>query len=287
MLRQTRLVAALVSVAISAPILAQQTPSELNDRVAAARRAEVAARLARIDAERAQTVAELRALGSDVVPVAPLQAPPPALVAKAEQAAPAAGDVAPVKDPDPKKVVTEAPGTSGKFGGLEFGVGISYTNDLGNRDRIGSASVVNGIVRVDDENNGNARIMLESHYFFTPCGDLLRIRGLSRNPCEWQGATGWKRGEPKWGWGPFVALQPSGGDGKLIDAIAMGGMIGLRKSEKTTQSFNFGIGYVMDINVKVLGDGVVANQPLPAGETAVRLKDTSQSGLLLISSFSF
>ena len=191
------------------------------------------------------------------------------------------------EDPNADKNVTEAPDNSGKFGGLEFGVGISYTADLGNRVRIGSASEVSGIVRVDDENNGNARIMLESHYFFTPCGGFFGLSSVINNPCTPKAGGGRERGEPKWGWGPFVALQPAGGEGKLIDAIGMGLMVGFRKSETTTQSFNFGVGYVMDTNVKVLGDGIVANQPLPPGETAVRLKDTTQSGLLFISSFSF
>jgi hypothetical protein len=76
----------------------------------------------------------------------------------------------------------------GKFAGLKFGVGISFTLDSGDNDRVSEASLVNGIVRVDDEDNGRARIMLESHYFFTP---------------DWRW-TGLDKGV--WGVGPFVSL---------------------------------------------------------------------------------
>jgi hypothetical protein len=40
------------------------------------------------------------------------------------------------------------------------------------------------------------------------------------------------------------------------------------------QAFNFGIGVGRKFGVKTLGDGIVENQPLPAGETQVRFKTT-------------
>jgi hypothetical protein len=155
-----------------------------------------------------------------------------------------------------------------KFGGIEFGVGISLTTDLGARDRIGEASVAGGVVRVDDANNSNARVMLESHYFFKP---EARFPGID--------------GEKMWGFGPFVALQP--GTDEIIEAIALGAMIGFRRAEDTTESFNLGIGLVIDPNVRVLGDGIREGQPLPAGETMVRYKQTSQKGALFLASFGF
>ena len=157
------------------------------------------------------------------------------------------------------------------FAGLELGVGLSFTIDRGERDRIGNAVLVNGLVRVDDQNNNRARVMLESHYFFTP------------------GVGGNNRDDPtvkpaRWGIGPFVAIQP--GSDEVIEAIGMGVMIGLRRGD-SGQSFNLGFGYVVDPNTRVLGDGLTADAPLPPGETDIRYKETAQSGILILSSFSF
>jgi len=154
-----------------------------------------------------------------------------------------------------------------KFGGIEFGVGVSLTADLGKRDRIGEATVVGGVVRVEDANNANARIMLESHYFFKPRSGFLGV------------------GSGMWGAGPFVALQP--GTDEIIEAIGLGLMVGFRRSAESTESFNLGVGLVVDPNVRVLGDGIREGQPIPAGETGVRYKETSQKGVLVIASFSF
>lgn len=169
------------------------------------------------------------------------------------------------------------------FGGLDLGIGLSFTADLGNIDRISKASVVAGTVRVDDQNDNRARIMLESHYFFTPCN--FRLFGL-RNGCD-EAEKGKFVARPKdarWGIGPFVAIQP--GTDNIIDAIGMGIMIGARR-EGGTQSFNLGFGLVVDPDTRVLGDGIIANQPLPMGETDVRYRETSQKGFLILTSFSF
>lgn len=160
-----------------------------------------------------------------------------------------------------------------KFGGLEFGIGISFTMDFGWNDRVAEAELVNGIVRVRDENNGIARIMLESHYLF---------------PQQRRGPFGVGAGE--WGHGPFVALQP--GTNNIIEAIGIGWMMGFRRplpvgEQDTGQSFNIGLGIVVDPNTRILGDGIVANQPLPEGETSIRYKEEMQGGFLALVSFSF
>lgn len=157
------------------------------------------------------------------------------------------------------------------FAGLELGVGLSFTVDIGKRDRIGNATLVNGVIRVDDENNDRARVMLESHYFLTP------------------GVGGNNPDDPtvkpaRWGIGPFVAIQP--GSDEVIEAIGMGLMIGLRRGD-SGQSFNLGFGYVVDPNTRVLGDDLRPNAPLPPGETEIRYKDTAQNGYLILTSFSF
>lgn len=155
------------------------------------------------------------------------------------------------------------PGTTNDFAGLKFGVGISFTLANGDRDRVSDASIVNGIVRVNDEDNGRARIMLESHYFFTP---------------------GYPPEQETWGVGPFIALQPGTKD--IIESVGIGVMVGFRRGTGD-ESFNLGIGAVVDPNTRVLGDGIVADLPLPLGETSVRYKEEMQTGILIISSFSF
>ena len=158
-------------------------------------------------------------------------------------------------------------GSVNNFAGLKFGVGISLTHDIGSHKRVGRASVVNGIVRVNEEENDIARVMLESHYFFTPNQNFLV-------PAK------------QWGWGPFVSLQP--GTNEIIEAIGAGIMFGFKRNNSTSSSsWNVGFGFVIDPNVTILGDGLSENRPIPKGETTVRLKETSQIGLLLLSSFSF
>jgi hypothetical protein len=152
-----------------------------------------------------------------------------------------------------------------KFAGLSFGAGLSMTFD--NVNRIESATVVNGIVRVDNEKNAVARVLLESHYFFLP-------------DCKFLGVE-----ITKWGWGPFVGVQP--GSGEIVEAAGLGVLLGFRRPNGSGDSFNIGVGYMVDPSVRVLGDGIVANQPLPQGETAVRYKEKSRGGLLVVVSFAF
>jgi len=157
------------------------------------------------------------------------------------------------------------------FAGLRFGVGISLTADIGSDERVQSAEVVNNIVRITNEDNSVARIMLESHYFFKPNKSFLNV--VEKN---------------QWGWGPFVALQP--GSDEIIEAIALGWMIGFkREGQQTddTSSWNFGLGLVVDPNAQTLGSGLNANSPLPDGEEGIRFKEESQLGILFLTSFSF
>lgn len=159
--------------------------------------------------------------------------------------------------------ISTAQEAENQFAGMQFGVGLSLTIDLGQHDRINEAGLdENGIVRITSENNDVPRIMLESHYFFTPKGDDFGI-------------------------GPFVALQP--GTDEIIEAIGIGVMLGFKRAseENNTSSWNIGIGAVVDPNVKILGDGIEENQSLPSGETQVRFKETSQWGALLVVSFTY
>lgn len=184
-----------------------------------------------------------------------------------------ADDTAVVATDAPSSVTTKSAADlegEKKFAGLSFGVGISLTFDTGRNSRIEAASIVDGIVRVDNENDKVARVMLESHYFFVPEKKFIGLDGLDHG---------------RWGWGPFVALQP--GTDEIIEAIAVGLMVGFRRPEESGNSWNIGIGYITDPNVNILGDGFTENQPPPGNETAIRLKEVSQDGVVLLFSFSF
>jgi hypothetical protein len=93
--------------------------------------------------------------------------------------------------------------------------------------------------------------------------------------------------------GPFVAVEIGGGTSASTNAgpitgYALGWMVGLHHpSASATSSWNFGVGFRVDPQAKILGDGFVANQPPPPGETAVRFKTEPRYGVMLLSSFSF
>jgi hypothetical protein len=155
------------------------------------------------------------------------------------------------------------------WGGLSWGIGLAADFDLGGT-RVNGASVVNNIVRVTDSStNVGVGFVLEAHYFFrarefgggTTCSSTDPIYQLNCNEV----ATG-----------PFVAIEVGGGTTSTpaangpITAYALGWMIGLRHpsvSVSPTSSWNFGVGLRIDPKSQVLGDGIVANQPLPAGES--------------------
>lgn len=137
---------------------------------------------------------------------------------------------------------------------LGFGLGLGWTHNLGPR-RVESVSVTNRIVRIDDERNDLVRVMPEVHLWID----------------RWD--------EQRWSWGPFLALAPGS---RIIDAVGGGLMVGYRPHHTNQYSFNFAIGGTLDLDTRVLGDGIVANQPLPPRETSARTKQTSAAGLLLL-----
>lgn len=150
--------------------------------------------------------------------------------------------------------------------GLGLGVGLSFTWDTVDRERVTDAAVdANGIVRVNKKNNAIARIMLEGHYLFSLNGSQTR------------------------GWGPFVAVQP--GSENVINALGVGLMIAFRHDSNSERSFNLGFGYSVDPNSKVLGDEFKENEPAPLGPDgkplAIRYQERDQGGFLMLASFSW
>jgi hypothetical protein len=183
------------------------------------------------------------------------------------------------------------------WGGLGWGIGVAANFDTGG-SRVVTATTINDIVRITDaSSNVNVGFVLEAHYF-------LRTFDFSNEP-------GMRRVKDcrtiidvfclEVAHGPFVAIEVGGGTTNApaapsttnpITAYALGWMVGLRHPNFTVSpnsSWNLGLGVRVDPNARVLGDGIVANQPLPAGEVKdpVRTKQSPRVGLMLVSSFSF
>lgn len=176
------------------------------------------------------------------------------------------------------------------------------TLDTGKHHRIDAAELDSkNVVRVTKERDDIARVMFETHWFYVP--KKISFFGIA-NP-------------GKWGWGPFVGFEP--GSDKVIKAIGGGLMLGFLQKDmtnaeaaaaatkccaetsddakkkcitdveaktKTNNSFNIGIGLVVDPSAQILADGIIENEPLPTGEK-IRFKETSQWGFLIMSSYSF
>jgi hypothetical protein len=169
---------------------------------------------------------------------------------------------------------TPAPASSGQpsLGGLNFGVGIALTGDVGDNEVVREAAVVNGIVRVTDEDDHQVRIMFETHYFFPQNYTMPLLNKEART----------------WGFGPFIAFQP--GEDQIITSVGMGVMLGFKRSANDNgagDSFNMGLGVFVEPNSQILGEGLRANEPLPEGETEIRYKEESQVSWGVITSFSF
>lgn len=177
-----------------------------------------------------------------------------------------------LKEEEAKKATIREDEATRKFAGLNLGVGLTFTINVGELNRVEEAVVANGVVRVTKENNNPPRVMLESHYFFTPHSCLLffiPIRSNSDRMC---------------GVGPFVGIQ--NGSDEIIQAIGAGIMFGFRRAKDSKDSFNIGIGAVADTKTKVLGNGIVENEKLPDGDS-LRYKEKTGWGILLLTSFGF
>lgn len=168
------------------------------------------------------------------------------------------------------------------FTGAGFGSGIALVIGLGEKQRVKDAEVVNNVVRVKSDSTTTPRILLNLHYFFSDACD-----GGAGKFCVEQGvdAGGRRILVPMRGWGPFVAVQP--GSDQTVAAVGGGVLFGWRRAVDKPDSFNVGAGVLADQNVRTLGDGIYANQALPAGETQIRYKESTRWGVILMASWAF
>jgi hypothetical protein len=178
------------------------------------------------------------------------------------------------------------------WGGLSWGIGIAADFDV-TGSRVVGATTVNNIVRVTDtSSNVNVGFVLEAHYFlrdyYTKSVAASAARAVCLDYCNADIA-----------WGPFVAIEVGNGTSSTPDAnglvtgYALGWMVGLHhpkfdssNNDTSTSSWNLGLGLRVDPKAQVLGDGLIPNQPLPAGD-AIRYKTEPRIGVMLLSSFSF
>lgn len=156
-----------------------------------------------------------------------------------------------------------------EFSGLGFGVGVSlgFTKSVITEAELDG----NSIVRATKESKRSPRVILESHYFFRSADNSWFCP--KGNIC---------------GHGPFVAIEPGGNNSNAISAYGLGWMVSYKfeKSSTDNSSWNIGLGYVARTGVRVLGDGLEVNKPLPANDK-LRYKEVSQPGWMLLSSFSW
>lgn len=203
-----------------------------------------------------------------------------------------------------------------------FGAGLGLTIDTGSRTRVDSASITDGIVRIDDDSDVLPRFLFETHAIFRCSSSVIRkakreaekrlqamvadaTKGRlvdmtedeltaevaanatvaesdkraimadraaiqEKNQCAQDRLAG----------GLFVAAG-LGGNNQVIEALGAGWMWRIPDSFNG-HPINVGIGYMVDKDVQVLGDGFIENEPPPGNETQqVRLRKTDQGGVLI------
>lgn len=164
-----------------------------------------------------------------------------------------------MKEAEDAQEEEEEAGAAKSFMGSNWAVGIGYSFGQGPK-RITEAEVVNGVVRVKQDDTDKPIVLLEVHRLFEI--------------------------GPRFGVGPFASFQTGSDDAVL--GFGVGVQFGWRDSApKSSGGFLLGVGYGWTQGVKTLGDGIVANEPLPEGETEIRYKTQSAESIFVFVSRRF
>lgn len=181
---------------------------------------------------------------------------------------------------DNQSELKEIDKNSQEFNGLRFGLGIGMSF-LG--DQIDEVRVVDGIVFVDKQRRNQGRAILESHKFIWTSGvpepeENDPLYGLDRSK---------KLIGREWGLGPFVTASLTDGQGAgLLSAYGAGLMLGFRDAKSST-SWNLGIGWFVDTDVKKLRSGVVDGMQTTIENGADLTQKVDQEGLMILVSGSW
>lgn len=160
--------------------------------------------------------------------------------------------------------------------GLHWGMGILYSSSRGG---VGDVSIVQqagvNTVRVNKSNDSAARAAFELHYFLDPM--KVRLSGLTAEA----------------GIGPFVSLNSKPLDnlsGSTFSSVGLGLMIGANAfpgSGNTSHSINFGVGWMVDTDVKRLAVGVYDGQATTIADKSLLVRSTTSQGFMALLSYNF
>lgn len=176
------------------------------------------------------------------------------------------------------------------------GLGLAFNVDIGGKARVETARIVEEpksgtrIVRVDRASTNIPRALVEVHYLFPlrskrewkadPSGDRGVAAAVRQSPLETRA-----RLSESLGLGPFLGVQ-FGDD--FVDAVGAGLMLSWRVDTLFPRDqLQLGVGYFADPNTRVLGDGFAPNRAPPLGETQVRYKEVTKSGLMVTLTYGF
>jgi len=190
-------------------------------------------------------------------------------------------DRASAQQPAAKPPVVVVQPTVVDWAGLGWGLGIATNFDVGGR-RVNTASVINNVVRVEDNSsNVSVSFVLEAHYFLRD--DLFGLAG--KDACTVGGRSPFNCTELAQG--PFVAIEVGGGSSASpaangpITGYAMGWMVGMRHPSLIPEiaspraSWNVGVGLRVSPNGKVLGDGLALQLLFLSGSESMGNHDSN------------
>lgn len=176
------------------------------------------------------------------------------------------------------------------------GLGFAFNVDIGGKERVETARIVEDaksggqVVRVDRAPTNIPRALAEVHYLFpiNPSAKLVKgdpHKGTRSDSVRQNEEPVRARFPGDLAVGPFLGVQ-FGDD--FVDAVGAGLMLGWRVDALFPRDqLQLGVGYFADPNTRVLGDGFAANHPPPAGETQVRYKEVTKSGVMVLITYGF